>query len=313
MEDLRRWYKQIHKLLLQEFLDLAVGERDELMAEFEKGCDCIIFLVDVEFSVWLRLPLRVCALGHPEVDLARQALRICRVMFHELEPEVRAEARQLVLAMFTDKGDFFVQMNAFLDDDVPLRDLPALRRTSCKLRLVRCNEISVERLHALAIKEGKTMGNISPAAVSLTLREPCMWHRVCGFPMCDMASRAAKVRNDMLLISAFKFERHPTVTTYRDKLLARPARSRRGTIGVGRECFDHCDSFSTRSRHLVLEFAMTEHKARLTDLLQQRQTVHLVEQAMKKDAAEPLKVETLCIRYGFKHFKDKRLTCLVSA
>ena len=78
---------------------------------------------------------------------------------------------------------------------------------------------------------------------------------------------------------------------------------------VGRECFYHCDSFSTRSRHLVLEFAMTEHKARLTDLLQQRQTVHLVEQAMKKDAAEPLKVETLCIRHGFKHFKDKRLTC----
>ena len=54
---------------------------------------------------------------------------------------------------------------------------------------------------------------------------------------------------------------------------------------------------------------MTEQKVRLTELLQQRQAVQLLEQAAKKDAAKPLKVETLCIKYGFRHFKDKRLTC----
>ena len=61
-----------------------------------------------------------------------------------------------------------------------------------------------------------------------------------------------------------------------------------------------------------VEVAITEHKARLTELLQHRQAVQLLEEAKEKDAPERLKVEALCTQYAFKHFKDKRLTCLVS-
>jgi hypothetical protein len=312
---MRSWYKHMQTLLLQELLDLDVVDRDALMQEFEKGCDHVIYLVEVEFSVWSRLPLHVCALGHPEVSVARQAMRVCRAMFNELEPALQGEVHEVVLSMFSDKGDLFVEMNAFLDSQVPLCDLPALRWKSFKFRLVRCNEISVERLHALATSEGTRVGNISPATVSTTLREPCMWHPVWGFEMHEMAAAAAKVCNDVLVISTFNFQRHPAVTTYRDMLLARPAGSRRthsSCANVGRECFYHCDSFSVRARHIEVEVAITEHKARLTELLQHRQAVQLLEEAKEKDAPERLKVEALCTQYAFKHFKDKRLTCLVS-
>ena len=109
---MRSWYKHVQTLLLQEFLDLDVVDRDELMQEFETGCDLVIYFVEVEFSLWSRLPLHVCALGHPEVSVARQAMRVCRAMFNELEPALQGEVHEVVLSMFSDKGDLFVEMHA---------------------------------------------------------------------------------------------------------------------------------------------------------------------------------------------------------
>ena len=221
-------------LLLQELLDLDVVDRDELMQEFEKGCDYVIYLVEVEFSVWHRLPLRICALGHPNASRAKEVLRLCQEMFAALEPEVQAEMHTLVWSMFDFRGWLSEQLIAFLDSNVPLRDLPDLRRVSYKLRLVRCNEVSVERLHAVATREGTRATCISPAAVSNTLREPCMWHPTWGFAMYEMAEEGAKVCNDKLRVSTFNFERHPAVTTYRDRILARPKKTTATSDATGR-------------------------------------------------------------------------------
>ena len=70
--------------------------------------------------------------------------------------------------------------------------------------------------------------------------------------------------------------------------------------------FYHCDSFSIRSRHIVLDTAIKENRQRISELLQRRQVVPQLEDAGKKDAPENVKVEALCAKYGFRHFKDAR-------
>ena len=91
---------QLQPLLLREFVDLSSEDRDKVMRHFEGGCDHILYLAEVQFSVWQRLPLRACALGHPVQSLAREILRAGRTQFQALEPDMQAEQHGLIISMF---------------------------------------------------------------------------------------------------------------------------------------------------------------------------------------------------------------------
>ena len=168
---------------------------------------------------------------------------------------------------------------------------------------MRCNEISVERLHAFATSEGNRVGNISPAALSIHLRERCLWHETWGFALSELAEECFKVRNTHELISAFQFDRHPAVVHARDKQTVKRLKFHAQHL-VGRGCFYHCDCFSLRAKRDVVREAMEEQKDRLEVFVDKRQEVELLQQAALVDAGEELKRDTVFVKYAFKHFRD---------
>eukprot|EP00972_Heterocapsa_arctica_P021574 3173534-Heterocapsa_arctica.AAC.1 len=145
---LNEWNQRYSGALLQDLSGLAHQEREGLLAVWESARQYTRYILELKFSTFMQLPWILCGLGNAREGAAREAGRTARAAWANTAHRAAAH-EPLTLAMFSDP-DIRSELDRFLDHGATLSELPLLKRVVVKLRLVRCCELSVERLHRMA-------------------------------------------------------------------------------------------------------------------------------------------------------------------
>ena len=199
-------------------------------------------------------------------------------------------------------------MEAFIAG-ADLRDLPSLNKLRMKLRLVRTNELSVERLHRLGTLEGSHATNYSEVYVSYQLRIPDVLSGPHAFGIDELAEVAEELRHMKNLLDAFSLHKHPAVLEEQRAIQERTGVERSLAIShrTIRAVLYRSDPVSMFCGQTNLKAAITEHRKRLKES-EDMATTNPLNDAAKPDASAQVKLDALRCRYALKHFKE----CFVS-
>ena len=106
------------------------------------------YIIELKFSTWQQLPWLFCGLGHIDEEVARRVAQRVRAVWAETQQNVDAHEKLTLGLMLTE--EFIAELDAFIDDGRPRIDCQSILLVGRRLRLARCNEMSLERLHRIA-------------------------------------------------------------------------------------------------------------------------------------------------------------------
>ena len=298
------------RMMLASFDVITAEERNAIVNEYEGAAAIVVQQFDYKVEGWEALPLRICALGNPDQDVARQGMRWCLDQFQNTKHLVAHHER--VIELFDCAGPFESplqrEMKLFLAGrDLNLNTLPLLKQYGNSLRLVRCNEISVERLHRLAVFETSHATNIGPAFVSYGMRATSCFRGPFKFPLDEVAIAAENVRQPNKCLEAFGLTEHPA------KLQADVQGKSRAPNYVFKQkllteiCY-HADNVTLYDPKNDLKDAIKKHNAKVKAESEQAAPDPLGPQAPVHDSEES-KMDAVLVKYAFRHFKDCANEC----
>ena len=165
-------HEQEDMLFMVNLASLPERDRRDIMLDFAAGQARLLTEVEIRLSVWDTLPLKLFALGHPDQDLAREAILKCCVQFEELSAaEQESSVHQISSKLFSRNSDVGLRADVVSWLQGNEQSSP-LRLVASQMALTPTLEISVERLHAFLKQRTLATHHISGAYASLQLRRP---------------------------------------------------------------------------------------------------------------------------------------------
>ena len=153
------WAQQYSGALLNDLRGLNTHQREALLTVWDTARKYTRYIIELKFKTFSQLPWILCGLGNSTEGLAREAGRKARDAWTSSAHLTKAHA-PLTLLVFQDRH-MRAELDSFVDGGAALVELPLLKRLAMKLRLTRCCELSVERLHrmaALAVQRSPSAG-----------------------------------------------------------------------------------------------------------------------------------------------------------
>ena len=133
--------------LLSDLIGLNSGEQAQLLRAWEKGSAYCVYILLLKFGCWRTLPWILCGIAHSDAEVGRRVTKDARTEWQRTVG-VRDLHASLTKSLF-EVESLSSELDAFIDGR-PLCELQSLWSFGCRLRLVRLNEVSVERLHRMA-------------------------------------------------------------------------------------------------------------------------------------------------------------------
>ena len=211
----------------------------------------------------------------------------------------------MTLLFFKDGSPVAQEVDLFVDEKLDFDKLPLLKVWRFKLRLLRGNELSVERLHRLGSLFAAGASNRSMVYVAFKLRSPDYWRPPYGFTLSEFAETCEVTRRVPNILTEFMFERHPEIEKQQLKIQEKTGCTTSTNIGhkTIREVFYHNDQSSMFDDFSSLAKAIASYN----DMVQQQHEQslqHPLEVAADDCATNEQKLHALRVRYAFRHWKD---------
>ena len=298
-------FRSCRAMLMGDLDGVSTQERDGIMSEYDHGMGSLLQQCEFKFAPYEALPLRVCALAHSSQAKARQAMSWCKTQFQSTLDQPHHKVVKELFDTRIAHDELRMQMDAFIRGD-DLKDLPVLKRYSLKLRCVRTNELSVERLHRLGSLEGAHATNYSEVFVSYQLRARDILSGPFAFPSDDLAVVAEKLRKPGGMMNAFSLHRHEAILEEQWAIQRRTGREKSLTMPhrMLRQIMYRSDSHSMFCGQHALKNAIALSKKDLK-IIEDKVIRDPLADASSAVALPTVKVEALRCRYALKHFKDR--------
>ena len=200
------------------------AQKDELLADYDLATRAVLYVVELKFAVWLQLPLIWCGLGHPDEGTARECGKSGKNQW--LATQDSAAHHHCTLALLVIEGAIRDQFTLFLNG-TSRSDLPELHTFIKPLRLVRTNELSVERLH----KDSTHAAVIGPTTSAVFMSQSLRIDEVTSPHIGGLnaiADAADLVRSEEDVLQQFQLNDHEAVMAWRDIQLAARKNVRKG-------------------------------------------------------------------------------------
>ena len=191
-------------------------ERGDILEDWQLGCDHLMFHGKLKLSVPQTIPLLFVGLANWDESLARRCANRAVAICNGTRGRVH---HQLSLEYMDEEGEIWKELVAFAGGR--RRDqCPSLCREMQWLQLVRCNEVSAERLHKIGTVEARHAPCHSATVLSYGLRAPEIARHGWGpETFQSWAQKCEQVRSIEGIVKAFKLETHPALQADRDKML----------------------------------------------------------------------------------------------
>ena len=144
--------------------DVQPSDRVKIMAAFEQGRAHIMLILYVRNSSFVRLPLKLVGLGHPDVNVARRCAVDCLAQWGGLTMEERRAAHNTSQFLLQEGSEGRASMVQFIGSGVADGTVKQSRQ---KFMFAMNTEISVERKHAEIHAGIRLVSNHTPALASL--------------------------------------------------------------------------------------------------------------------------------------------------
>ena len=174
------------------------------------------------------------------------------------------------------------------------------------MRMVRVNELSLERLHRqAACSSGHISASIGPAFLSFNLRAPSALRGPFKFTLDDMALACNEIRQPLRLQHHFGLALHPGIHDPSMRAAAKGINNsqclRNGQI-LHEVCY-HADKHVLYDPKIELKHAIKEYNRQVKDAEAAR-LGDPMEQFGKIETSAEMKLNGLLCKYGFRHFKE---------
>ena len=134
-------------MLLAELERVSADERQEILLDYDRAVSRLVVLAELKFGMWETLPLGVCGLAGRNIAAVRRLMARLR---EDYRKTADSPHHYIVLALFKAGSEVALQMDLFIDECASFDSLGKLLQWRLRLRHVRVNELSVERLHRSA-------------------------------------------------------------------------------------------------------------------------------------------------------------------
>lgn len=223
--------------VLEASAGVGTENKERVLRDFHTGMETAVYIATLKFTgSWQQLQLLLFGLGRTDERKARSAAWEAQRQFQASISAWMAR-HKLVRALFVWEGDLQMQFQMFCSG-TSRQQLPVLAVFIRPLRMVRCNEMSLERLHAIGSKVEKRALCAAPVFISHRLR----LQELYLFDLQELANVCSQVRNDFTVLQTFKLWRHPAILAWKNVQLSRGRQLVCGKFGSHTKW---CESAST--------------------------------------------------------------------
>ena len=288
--------------LAPELASMSEDERDHICGDFHVGCEQIMFLGKLKLSVVQVVPLLYMGLANGDEVQARKCagkiVQQCEGTRGQKHHELTSAWADENCQMWKDIVDFWKGKER--------NECLAISEECEWLSMIRCNEVSAERLHRIGTLEAGRASNPSSVLLSFGFRSPEMREESLSTEDFQIWAKAAEeFRTPAKLIKRFGLQERPAVLEDRDRLLARGERPKETMCShkVLREVFYRGDMQTIVDTHDSLKEAIRKAGGQLKEEMKK----HLIDplQAAKDALPEDdIKQHALSVKYGVQHFQE---------
>ena len=170
-EMLQEWRTVGHAELLLITRCLDANDTRKIMGDWQAGSDYIEHMVATKFVYWDKIPYRLCAVGHPDVEVARAALKDAYEQYDQIYDSEDTDPHRMSHKLCEPGCALRLQGERFLAGE-PLDAFPEFELEVDKLFLSCVTERPGEALHSYGKAHTIAAHNWSEAYYSLGLRMP---------------------------------------------------------------------------------------------------------------------------------------------
>ena len=197
--------------LLVQCKGVSAKRRDEIMADFDSGCQYVLYVTGVKLAVYLAPPISLAGTAALDDEQCRQNCRKLRQHFNCVDIDRHHRTTVAYLSPGVPFGD---QMDQFIAG-TPADDLTEFHEMRCVFGLMRSNEIPAESLHKVGSDLGDHASYLSESYVSCGLRAPEMWNNKI-VSLEDLGDAFLRTRTAQQVLGEFGLEEHPLVKERKD-------------------------------------------------------------------------------------------------
>ncbi len=293
--------KNFEQRLIPTLHGLHDFEKAIIMEDFHLGCEQLMYHAKLRFSVLQVIPLGFMGLAEEDEVLAREQGCRCKAQWLATKDRRHHPATE---ELMQEDSPFWLDLRRFCDGESRSNCI-AIKKENKWLSKVRCNEVSVERLHRIGTLESAHAANHGPVFLSHGLRGREM--RMESLTAAEFETWAAecdKVRSIDGLVKEFGFQRHPALLKDRDAaiLKGRKAKEIMCREKTCKEVFYRGDMDTLFDKYGLLQQAIAKAAEELKEDMAQAIIDPLAE---AKDAfGDPsLATRGLAAKFALKHFQ----------
>ena len=204
LQTFKRALAEARVMLMADLEYLSATEKSEILLDFDRAVAHLVQQAEMKMGMWELLPLAICGLGGRNETQVRTLMLRLRTEYRKTRGAV--SHHRVVIEILESQ-----EIDCFIDNGVDIQRLPLLKRWRVKLRHVRVNELSVERLHAFGAQITSNAHNHSEAFLSHELRSPSMFEPIHGFDVEDVCAMVSSLKQVWNIVQTFDLERHPAI------------------------------------------------------------------------------------------------------
>ena len=305
-EILKRSLRIYRQKLWHDIKGVNRSARDHVMTDFDLGAQHLEYLEGAKHACWAVLPLHLMGTAHYDDTKARAAASNCIRQLEGLPEHIHDPYIAELLVGDSVDTTFKTELVEF-SRGAQRDDLAVFDAQACEFELMRVNELSIERLHAIGSQEVARGKNLSAASQSFALRRKQIFgldmNTDTDFVMLSDACQALGGVDGM--IKKFNFEHHPGIKEFLTRSAARGHIRKLFNVPhkLIRQIFYHCDSYSLYHVQGELQAAINDQRSRDATERSVRAEDPL-SHARAPAASEEVKVMALHHKLAFEHFKD---------
>ena len=215
MEVLAESSRGAYAKLLSSLCDISAETRGHMVEDYEKGSNSLTYVLQLKYSSFQQLPLLLCGMAHPLESVARGIAKDVVEQFTATATSCRQHPK--VRELCSNGSQLNVEFHQFMAGES--RDaLPHFKQWLMPLRLVRTNELSVERLHKVGTVAKQRASWHKANYVSCRLRAPEL--QLAKYSLQTLAACCERTRHEGLVLKEFKLCGHEVVRQWQDVQLA---------------------------------------------------------------------------------------------
>ena len=208
---------------LQNRQHLQESKRHQLMQEFNRGIEHMLYLMAIKFAFWTEIPYKLCAISHWREDTAREAARECLRQWdraQRLAQRCREEGSRPLkphhwsTMILGESGTLRRQLLLFVDGASRSDDrLKELRGVLCKVLFVPVVERGIEGRHSILKRILLRCPHYSGALASLNMRIKGLRHYLSTSPefLQELIANMDMCRDTYYLLRHLGMSEHPSV------------------------------------------------------------------------------------------------------